>query len=202
MTNEKPLSETSLRLPQAGNPLILVYQGKIPAMKNETRVNVKEMLIETSRGVESKSVVAGVGKPKKIRNWLLRGEDAALSQMESQGFDKIPMPYRVATWTILGFYKAKTNRDPLFIPKNDADNAFTTIQETWKDTIMDDDRQVVDYHVSTRHFQSEQVMHTVSFIWVLPLVEHDYHQAIDIFQNQIPLLGGTPLWELIKNLKQ
>ena len=202
MTNEKPLSETSLRLPQAGNPLILIYQGKIPAMKNETRVNIKEMLIETSHGVESKSVVAGVGKPAKVRRWLRMGEDLAISQMESQGFGKIPMPYRVATWTILGFYKAKTNRDPLFIPKADADNAYTTIQETWKNTIMDDDRQVVDYHVSTRHFQNEQVMHTVSFVWVLPLVEHDCHQAIDIFRTQIPTLGGKPVWELLKDLKQ
>lgn len=201
MKNEKPLSETTLRLPQADKPLILVYSGKIPAMKNETRVNVKEMLIETSSGVQSKQVVAGVGKPKAVRNWLRRGEDMALSQMESQGFEKIPMPYRVATWTILGFYKAKTNRDPLFVPKNDADNAYTTIQETWKDTIMDDDRQVVDYHVSTRHFQNEQTMHTVSFVWVLPLVEHDYHQAVDIFRNQVPILGGKPLWELMKEFK-
>lgn len=178
-----------------------MYSGKIPAMKNETRVNVKEMLIETSSGVQSKQVVAGVGKPKAVRNWLRRGEDMALSQMESQGFEKIPMPYRVATWTILGFYKAKTNRDPLFVPKNDADNAFTTIQETWKDTIMDDDRQVVDYHVSTRHFQNEQSMYTVSFVWALPLVEHNYQQCVDVFMHQVPLTGGKPVWELMREAK-
>lgn len=201
MTNE-PSSIAELTLPTPERPLILVYSGKIPAMKNQTRVNIKEVIVETASGVESRSAIAGVGKPAKVRRWLKSGESLAEAQMQSQGFHKIPFPFRVATWTILGFYKSPTTKSPkLFIPKNDADNAFTTIQETWKDTIMDDDRQVVDYHVSTRHFNNEQSMFTVSFVWTLPLELHDYTQAVSTFMNQFPLLGGKPVWEIMKQIK-
>lgn len=170
-------------------------------MKNETQIRLRDVLVETPDGVINKKVVGGVGKPAAIRRWLNVGESNALAQMQSQLFSKIPMPYRVATWTILGFYKSPTNRDAYFLPKNDADNAFTTIQETWKDTIMDDDRQVVDYHVSTRHFTNEQTMYTVSFVWALPLETHDYVTVVDTFIHDMPLLGGKPVWELMKMMK-
>lgn len=170
-------------------------------MKNHTRINVRDVIVETANGLETRKTIGGVGKPAHIRRWLDIGESNATAQMESQGFDKIPMPHRAACWVILGFYKAPSNRDPLFIPKADADNAFTTIQETWKDTILDDDRQIVDYHVSTRHFTNEQSMYTTAFLWSLPLKPHDYLEAIDTFQTQFPLLGGIPVWQLMKQSK-
>lgn len=191
-------NDTPLNLPTVDNPLILIYQGQIPAMKNETQVRLRDVLLETSDGIVKKKQIAGVGKPAAIRRWLSVGEHTATEQMKKQGFDKMIMPYRVACWTILGFYKAPTNRSPFFLPKKDADNAFTTVQETWKDTIMDDDRQVVDYHVSTRHFTDLTTMHTVCFVWSLPLEPHDYHPAVDLFINGFPLLGGQPVWELMK----
>lgn len=178
-----------------------MYSGKIPAMKNETRINIKEMLIETPDGLQSKKSVGGVGKPAHIRRWLDIGESNATAQMEKQGFSKVPLPHRVACWVILGFYKAPSNRDPFFIPKADADNAFTTLQETFKDTIMDDDRQVVDYHVSTRHFNNEQQMYSVAFVWTLPLEPHNYVDAMSTFMIAMKDLVNVPVWELLKNRK-
>lgn len=182
-------------LPTADNPLILVYPGKVPSMKNQTQIYLKDSPAEGE--TVGGRVVAGVGRPASVQRYLGMMSDRAVSQMQNQKFSKIELPFRVLCWATIGIYKSPTNKDSTFIPKNDVDNMYTTIQETWKNSIMVDDRQVVDYHVSSRLFTNEKTMYTCVFLWTVDLDNsNNTTEHVKSFMTVFDTFGNKPVWSI------
>ena len=178
-------------LPTPENPLVLIYSGNTPAMKNSTKVSL-------AVGDDGNTHISSVGRSKTVRTWLNRTSGDAEEQMENQGFSLIPMPYRVGAWVRIGFYLALKSK--AVMSKQDADNAYTSIQETWQKTVISDDRQVVDYHVSEMTVRSRPALFSVALLWSLdPQKALDDNYCTDQFVSVYNRYKDQRIWELVRS---
>lgn len=152
------------KYPTPNNPLVLIYRGNIPAMKNDNQIKVSQQ--------QGKNIYK-LGRSKKIRVWLATGSSNVQQQRERQGFDVITEPDSIGVFVRLGIYISPKTRTGL--PNNDLDNAYTTVQETWgENKVIENDRQVASLTVVRVPVRSPALEHTVAFIWTL-----DTKQVLD-----------------------
>jgi hypothetical protein len=163
---------SKLYYPTPTNPLVLVYRGDIPAMKNDRTVFT-----------DKNDKFRGLGRSKVVRRWLQTAGDHVSEQFERQGFDTLGEPCLVGAFVSVGVYMAEKNIR--LLPKKDLDNAYTTIQETWQGIVIDDDRQIADFHPSRIPIFNKALLHSMSFLWLLDTgkVRDDRHYMADQFME-------------------
>jgi hypothetical protein len=141
-------------IPTPEEPLILIYPGRIPAMKNSIQLSL-----------DNEGHVTSVGRSKAVRIALTQFAGSSEQQRIRQGFEVIPLPWRIGAWVKLGFYLAPKSK--AVITKQDADNAYTTIQETWAGGVCENDRQVFDFHVTQNLIRNKNLLYSVAFVYAL-----------------------------------
>lgn len=149
-------------LPTPTNPLIIVNTQETIAMKNSVKILMSP-----------KGKIHGVGRSKKVRIILSKGHELALIHRDAQGFDNISIPNLVGVYVRIGFFGKQ------LLTNDDLDNAFTSIQETWAGSVIDNDRQVIDSHQSKFVVPDKSLEHSVTFMWVVP--EEHYQRPTDCF---------------------
>lgn len=144
------------KLPSPLNPIVLIYTGKIPSMKNSLRV------IQNKRTKR----VMGVRRSKSVEKTMMAFSNRILQQMQKQGWTPIEEPNPVACYIELGVYIAAKSKTGL--PNSDLDNSYTTIQETLQGVVIGNDRQIVDFHVTRRAFNNPNIPpYSRVFLWAL-----------------------------------
>lgn len=165
-----------MNYPTPLNPAILLYAGTIPAMKNSMQV----------RQSKKTKQILGIGRKKSVRLTMVKLAQKAKQQWDSQGFDLINENYCVGAFVHLGVYIASTSKSGL--PNSDLDNSYTTLQETWQKSIIDNDRQIVDFHVTRRKFSNKNIPeYSMIFLWSLEKekLDADPLYSITAFQTFI-----------------
>lgn len=138
------------------NPAILLYTGTIPAMKNSIQVRQNPKTLK----------VTGVGRKKSVQKDMTKMAQLAKQQWDAQGFDKIEETHYVGIFVSLGVYISKDSDSDL--PNSDLDNSYTTIQETLQNSIIDNDRQIVDLHATRKRFSNIAIPeYSLVFLWAI-----------------------------------
>ena len=137
--------------------MILVYRGGVPALKNRREPGYTEEGVRIFQ------------KNKAVRSFLASIENALRTQVDRLEFDRIPMPHKVAAWVDITFFLKAAHG----IPRNDGDNAYTTIQETWQSSpkggiagVIDDDRQVLSAVWDVHTTAVESLQGAKAYLWV------------------------------------
>lgn len=138
------------------SPAVLLYTGTIPAMKNS---------IQVRQNPKTKEVI-GVGRKKSVRNKMALLAQRAKRSWDLQGFDLIEESHYVGVFVSIGVYIAKSSTS--LLPNSDLDNSYTTIQETLQSNIINNDRQIVDFHVTRKRFSNPSIPeYSLVFLWAL-----------------------------------
>lgn len=152
-----------MRYPSAANPLILLYGGRIPALKNEKTI--------VTDGSGTRTLQAN----KDVKTFYKRVQSAVKSQVAAQGFDPIAFPTPVALYAEI-FFSIKEAHG---IPTTDGDNAYTTLQESLQDKkklakttgavlgVIDNDRQILSFHVEVLAVPSPRFEGAKLFLWTM-----------------------------------
>ncbi len=142
-----------MNYPTPTNPLIVTYRGHILSMKNEHKLRVNKATKE----------VMGIGRSPEVRKFLTTWSQNVNAQMLRQGFDQIPKPVQVGCHVRIGVY-AEPNAA---LPKSDNDNMYTSIQETWQTTLIDNDCQIAHMNIDRDIVRLKGYEFTIGFLWVL-----------------------------------
>lgn len=176
-------------LPLPTNPLTLVYRGSIPALKNDLTLRI-----------DRQGRFVGKGRRADISRFLKESSTRISEQWALQGFDKVSEPVQLGVMVHLGVYIAPSNKTGL--PKSDLDNAYTTIQETWQNVVIDDDRQIADIHITRCPIPSRDYLHTLVFLWVLDtdkIMSDRLYSLESFFQFYTQFYKGKTILELLNH---
>jgi len=155
-------------IPTHQSPLILrwAYGQSIPSLKNN-KTPVPSTAKDGStffRPVSNKSV-------KKFQRWA-SGEIA--QQFDTSYFDPIMMPVQIGCWVRIAVHVAGDG-----IPNKDADNLYTTLQETLAGIALEDDRQISNVYFQREITKNSLLEHAKMWLWhwddeKLPFLQQEY----------------------------
>lgn len=156
--------DSSISLPTPEAPLKLLYPGHIPSIKNNRQPNI------SSKGklVFQKNVEA--------QRWMQSAKPLVATAWP---YLPLPPPVRIGGFVEMVFYR----RDPTKLPASDGDNVATSLQETWKKTIVADDNQVGQFYWEIKYAPVRDVEHALVYLWVLDEDSPPIEQLIR-FHNQ------------------
>lgn len=147
-----------LKLPTIAKPLVLNIAGHVPALKNQkipiTKRDNKPALISNTT----------------VQTFYQSFYASGVSQINRQGFSRIPFEIPVMAFCELWFYVAGERN----IAASDADNAWTTIQELLVPNsrkhpyylgVLEDDDQMLDFRVRKYAVKSTEQEGARIFLW-------------------------------------
>lgn len=144
------------------NPMKFILRGKIPALKNNRMLTIRERdEIDPKTGKPIKDVkippnVEVIKAIRGIKHTVARQLPAALAG--AAPLFREPLEVRLAV--LVGFYYLGE------LPNADVDNAVTTVQEALADLIYENDRQVCGTYQDRVQFKSQNSLHTVVYLWL------------------------------------
>lgn len=146
--------------PTADHPLLFVFRGQIPSLKNQRSI-----------GVTKTGQVFNRPKPAVIQA-IASIRDALDRQLPAE-WTPFPISQEIRMWAILGAHGVGA------IPDSDTDNLIQTLQEALaaprqknkmtearrQRLIMQDDRQVMSLHAIRRTFADKDRIYHELYIW-------------------------------------
>lgn len=174
-----------MNYPLTSNPLVLIYRGHVPSLKNNRQVFTGK-----------DGTFHRIGRSAGVNRFLKLSATQISIQCERQGFDQIAMPELVGVYARIGVCPPRKT----LVPNSDLDNSYTTLQETWQGCVIDDDRQVTDYHVSRFLVASQQLEYAMVFLWVLDkqMFLDDPFYGVKQFIKFYDFLSHKKLNEMVK----
>jgi len=165
------MSISSNSFPNPKNPLVLKYKNHVPALKNRRQMD------QTDEGVKF------AGKNAEVRKYLRNISASLMTQWEKSGFDMMKN-IRVGAWVDIYFFGKGD------LVKSDADNSYTTIQETWQLPnsraksagivgAIYDDRQIVQgtFNMTTTPIRSLEG--ATAYLWAISSDTPAYQQLME-----------------------
>ncbi len=159
-------------LPTPTNPALLRFfnavsrNQSIPALKNQ-----REPIVTRSGQLR---FVASADVQRFVKSMT----KALTTQWQSQGFDLIRLPLRVAV--LVEVYKYVT--DPTVVPLADLDNQYTTIQEMLQGVALENDRQIVAFHAQEVKTLSRQ--HQIAYCYLWETAAGDFSEYMQFYQSR------------------
>ncbi len=155
-------------------PLILRINGKVHSLKNDRETVIKE----NARG--KKSVVT---RPNNdVINDKRRIAQALTRVMDKHGLSMLGDEEQIYCYAELGFFASKSN----VIPEQDVDNVWTTIQESFMNVLIRDDKQVRGFLPERVIVADKTLTYQKVYIWKVP------YTVDNGFYHYEPMRVGLP----------
>jgi len=174
-----PLDASLQYVPTSDNPLSLTVTGKVLSLKNNRTVYAlgKEHLLN---GVAVREVSGGyMNAPnQKVVRYIRHAKESYLRHAAlRKGFKLLPSPMKIMV--VCDIHICYLSQ----LPDEDADNAYTTLQEALADTIIENDRQVCSFFVTRHQTFVKEAEHAKVHIFV-PNPDRTTFEELQIFYGR------------------